>query len=63
MILENKLNITAPAELVREERISKTFAKEMFEKGYLNTLEQGTFETLKKSINIYLKKYMNLQEI
>ena len=48
MILENKLNITAPAELVREERISKTSAKEMFEKGYLNTLEPGTFETLKK---------------
>ena len=53
MILENKLNITAPAELVREERISKTSAKEMFEKGYLNTLEPGTFETLKK-IHKYL---------
>ena len=49
MILENKLNITNPAELAREEeRISKTRAKEMFETGYLNTLEAGTFETLKK---------------
>lgn len=49
MILENKLNITDPAELAREEeRISKTRAKEMFETGYLNTLESGTFETLNK---------------
>ena len=49
MILENKLNITDPAELAREEeRISKIRAKEMFETGYLDTLESGTFETLKK---------------
>ena len=49
MILENKLNITDPAELAREEeRISKKKAKEMFETGYLNSLEPGTFETLKK---------------
>ena len=49
MILGNKLNITDQAELAREEeRISKTRAKEMFEIGYLNTLEPGTFETLKK---------------
>ena len=54
MILENKLNITDQAELAREEeRISKTRAKEMFETGYLNTLESGTFETLKK-IHKYL---------
>lgn len=54
MILENKLNITDQAELAREEeRISKIRAKEMFEKGYLNTLEPGTFETLKK-IHKYL---------
>ena len=54
MILENKLNITDQAELAREEeRISKTRAKEMFEKGYLNTLEPGTFEALKK-IHKYL---------
>ena len=49
MILENKLDITNPAELAREEeRISKTRAKEMFETGYLETLEPGTFETLRK---------------
>ena len=49
MVLENKLNITDPAELAREEeRISKKKAKEMFETGYLNTLDAGTFETLKK---------------
>ena len=54
MILENKLNITDQAELAREEeRISKKRAKEMFETGYLNSLEPGTFETLKK-IHKYL---------
>ena len=54
MILENKLNITDQAELAREEeRISKKCAKEMFETGFLNTLEPGTFETLKE-IHKYL---------
>lgn len=54
MILENKLNITDQAELARaEEKISKTRAKKMFETGYLNTLEPGTFETL-KMIHKYL---------
>ncbi len=54
MILDNKLGITDPAELSRqEERISKIRAKEMFETGYLNTLKPGTFETLKK-IHKYL---------
>ena len=54
MILENKLNITDQAELaMEEERISKTRAKKMFENGYLNTLEPGTFESLKK-IHRYL---------
>ncbi len=49
MILENKLHITDQAELAREEeRISKICAKEMFETGYLDTLEVGTFESLKK---------------
>ena len=49
MILENKLNITDQAELARqEEKISKRHAKEMFETGYLNTLEPGNWETLKK---------------
>ena len=54
MILENKLNITDQAELAREEeKISKIRAKKMFETGYLNTLEAGTFESLKK-IHKYL---------
>ena len=54
MALENKLNITDQAELAREEeRISKSCAKKMFETGYLNTLEPGTFETL-KNIHQYL---------
>ncbi len=54
MVLENKLNITDPAELAREEeRISKIKAKEMFETGYLDKLEAGTFESLKK-IHKYL---------
>ncbi len=56
MVLENKLNITDQVELARqEERISKACAKEMFEKGYLNTLEPGSFETLRK-IHQYLFK-------
>mgnify|MGYP004624869057 FL=1 len=54
MALENKLNITDQAELAREEeRISKSCAKKMFETGYLNTLEPGTFETLKQ-----IQKYL-----
>ena len=54
MVLENKLNITDPLELAREEeRISKKKAKEMFETGFLDSLEPGTFETLKK-IHKYL---------
>ena len=54
MILENKLNITDQAELAREEeKISKKRAKEMFETGYLDKLEPGTFESLKK-IHKYL---------
>ena len=47
MVLENKLKITDPAELAREEeRISKKKAKEMFETGYLDSLEPGTSETM-----------------
>lgn len=54
MALENKLNITDPAELAREEeKISKKKAKEMFETGFLNKLEPGTFESLKQ-IHKYL---------
>ncbi|MBQ9803149.1 MAG: Fic family protein [Clostridia bacterium] len=49
MVLENKLNITDPAELAREEeRISKTRAIELFETNFLSSLKAGTFETLSK---------------
>ena len=54
MILENKLNITDPVELAREEeKISKKRAKEMFDTEYLNTLDAGTFQAL-KAIHKYL---------
>lgn len=48
-MLENKLGITNPAELARtEEKISKERAAEMFEKGFLDDLRPGTFQTLSK---------------
>lgn len=54
MVLENKLNITDQVELARqEEKNSKKRAKEMFETGYLSTLQPGTFEALRK-IHQYL---------
>lgn len=54
MILDNKLGITDPAELAREEeKISKAKAKEMFETGFYDKLEPGTFESLKQ-IHRYL---------
>ena len=54
MVLENKLNITDPAELAREEeKISKIKAKEMFETGFLHKLQAGTFKSLKQ-IHKYL---------
>ena len=53
-MLENKLGITDSAELARiEEKISKQKAVEMFESGYLESLEAGTFEGLAK-IHKYL---------
>lgn len=53
-MIENKLGITDSSELAREEeKISKTRAKEMFEGEFLNTLEAGTFDSL-KSIHKYL---------
>ena len=56
MVLENKLNITDPAELSREEeRISKKKAKEMFETGFLDKLEAGTFECLKQIHKYFLR--------
>ena len=53
-MLESKLGITDSAELARiEEKISKQKAVEMFENGYLESLEAGTFESLAK-IHKYL---------
>lgn len=53
-MLENKLGITDSTELARiEEKISKQKAVEMFESGYLEGLEAGTFESLAK-IHKYL---------
>lgn len=47
MALQNKLNISDSAELAREEeKISKRKALELFESGYLDSLEAGTFRTL-----------------
>lgn len=54
MALENKLGITGSPELAEaEERISKKKAVELFENGILDTLEAGTFATL-KAIHKYL---------
>lgn len=54
MVLENKLGITESAELAREEeRISKTKALELFEKGILDSLKAGKFSSL-STIHKYL---------
>ena len=46
-MLENKLGITDSAELARiEEKISKQKAVEMFENGFFETLEPGTYKSL-----------------
>ena len=46
-MLKNKLGITDAAELAREEeRISKKRAAELFESGYLDGLQAGTYRTL-----------------
>lgn len=54
MALKNKLGITDSFELAQaEERISKTKALELFEKGLLDTFEVGTFRGLAQ-IHSYL---------
>ena len=54
MALENKLNLENSSDLAREEeRISKLKAIKMFETGFLNNLQAGTFEALSK-IHKYL---------
>lgn len=46
---ENRLGITEPTELAREEeRISKKKALLLFESGLLDTMEAGTFDSLAK---------------
>lgn len=53
-MLENKLGITDAAELARvEEKISKKKAAELFENGYLDGMEAGTYRTL-AGIHSYL---------
>ncbi len=47
MVLENKLNIVDSTELARvEEKISKKKAIKLFETGYLDKLEVGTYNSL-----------------
>lgn len=54
MTLENKLGITDSAELARvEEKLTKKKAAELFESGYLDSLNSGTYESLAK-IHKYL---------
>ena len=54
MAPQNKLGITSSPELAEsEERISKKKAAELFENGMLDTLEVGTFASL-KAIHKYL---------
>lgn len=54
MVIENKLGIIDSAELAREEeKISKEKAIQLFESGYLDKLEPGTFDSLCK-IHQYL---------
>ncbi len=54
MALENKLGITEPTQLAREEeRLSKKKAAELFDKGIRNTLKAGSFSAL-KAIHKYL---------
>lgn len=54
MALENKLGITSEIELAREEeRLSKTRAMELFDKGVIDGIEVGTFKGL-SAIHAYL---------
>lgn len=47
--MKNKLGITDSVELARiEEQISKLKAIKLFESGFLNTLEAGSFQSLKQ---------------
>lgn len=53
-MLENKLGLKTEADLaLAEEKISKIKAYELFQKGILDTLEEGTYETLS-----FIHKYL-----
>lgn len=56
-MLENKLGIADSVELARaEERISKRKAIEMFENGFFETLEPGTYQSLAMPDQIFYNK-------
>ena len=60
-MLENKLGITDSTELARmEERISKQKALEMFESGFFETLEPGTYKSLALIHQYLLMRFMIL---
>ena len=60
MALQNKLGITASAELAREEeRISKRKALAMFETGFLDTLEAGSVRSL---LDIHHELYADIYD-
>ena len=61
-MLENKLSITDSTELARmEEKISKQKALEMFESGFFETLEPGTYKSLAIE-GYYVFKMENLMD-
>lgn len=63
LALENKLNIMDSIELARmEEKISKKKAVELFENGYLDKYKAGSLRCLQQFMNIYLVRFMILQE-
>ena len=63
MALQNKLGITDSAELARaEERISKKNAAEMFENGFFDGLDAGTFESLAQIHYRLFRRFTTSQE-
>ena len=56
-MLENKLGILNAAELARtEEQLSKKCALEMFETGFLDSLQPGTFASLAEARERYMRR-------